>query len=98
VLSANQPPQTYLNAFDRVYHGSRAPLVIDTDLAPGHGTGPDLQAAETAMKDLCHRDGVRCVSFRQLADWLDAQDPGVLDHLRALGSTSSPNWAAVVGP
>ncbi|MFG2846460.1 hypothetical protein ACGF12_25280 [Kitasatospora sp. NPDC048296] len=98
VLSANQPPQTYLNAFDRVYHGSRAPLVIDTDLAPGHGTGPDLQAAETAMKDLCHRDGVRCVSFRQLADWLDAQDPGVLDHLRALGSTSTPNWAAVVGP
>lgn len=50
------------------------------------------------MKDLCHRDGVRCVSFRQLADWLDAQDPTVLDRLRALGPTSSPNWAAAVGP
>ncbi|MEU7095669.1 hypothetical protein [Kitasatospora aureofaciens] len=96
VLSTDRTPQTYQNAFDRVYHGSRAPLVIDTDLDPRHA--PELQSAETTMKDLCHRDGVRCVSFRQLADWLDAQDPTVLDRLRALGPTSSPNWAAAVGP
>ncbi|MET8628744.1 hypothetical protein ABZW30_34240 [Kitasatospora sp. NPDC004669] len=89
VLSANQPPQAYLNAFDRVYHGTRAPLVIDTDLDPRHDTGPGLQAAGATMKELCHRDGVRCVSFRQLADWLDAQDPAVLDHLRALGPTTT---------
>ena len=26
-------------------------------------------------RDVCHRTDVRCVSFQQLADWLDAQDP-----------------------
>ncbi|MFF2081283.1 hypothetical protein ACFVXG_41755 [Kitasatospora sp. NPDC058162] len=96
VLSTDQPPQTYLNAFERVYHGSRAPLVIDTDLAPVHA--PQLQTAEATMNTLCHRDGVRCVSFRQLADWLDAQDPAVLDRLRALAPTTAPNWTAVVRP
>ncbi|MFJ2578017.1 hypothetical protein [Kitasatospora aureofaciens] len=83
VLSADQTEQTYLNAFERSYHGSRAPLVIDTLLDPGNSS--QLQVAEATMKDLCHRDGVRCVSFRQLADWLDAQDPAVLNHLRAQG-------------
>nr|WP_188305098.1 hypothetical protein [Streptomyces sp. CBMA123] len=96
VLSTDQTPQTYLNAFDRVYHGSRAPLVIDTDLAPGRPSR--LQESEATMKDLCHRDGVRCVSFRQLADWLDAQDPAVLNHLRALAPATAPDWSAVVGP
>ena len=39
---------------------------------------------------------MRCVSFRQLADWLDAQDPEVLDRLRGLGVGQSPKkgWKA----
>lgn len=37
------------------------------------------------MAGICHRDGVRCVSFRQLADWLDAQDPATLSRLRDAG-------------
>ena len=32
----------------------------------------------------CGRQGVRCVSFEELADWLDAQPPAVLARLQAL--------------
>ncbi|GAA1973499.1 hypothetical protein [Kitasatospora viridis] len=66
-----------LTAFEHTEQGNRAPLLIDTPLTdPG-----SVQAAEELMHDLCHRDGVRCVSYRELADWLDAQDPAVLARL-----------------
>ncbi|MGO4426038.1 hypothetical protein AB4Z54_46905, partial [Streptomyces sp. MCAF7] len=41
------------------------------------------------------KKGVRCVSFKQLADWLDAQDPGVLRRLRKLdvGKRPKGGWA-----
>ncbi|MFD8086377.1 hypothetical protein ACFV4F_32305 [Kitasatospora sp. NPDC059722] len=95
LLATDRTPQAYRSAFDRAYRGTRAPLVLDTDLGSGDDAG--LQAAEAAMKDLCHRDGVRCVSFRQLADWLDAQDPAVLARLRTLAPTDAPDPAAVAG-
>jgi hypothetical protein len=88
VLSADQSPQTYLNAFARAYEGNRAPLVVDTHLDPQHAS--QLQNAAATMQSLCHREAVRCVSFRQLADWLDAQDPAVLTHLRTLTPSTSP--------
>ncbi|NJP47682.1 hypothetical protein HCN08_30390, partial [Streptomyces sp. PRB2-1] len=39
-------------------------------------------------------DDVRMVSFRQLVDWLDAQDPAVLERLRSLevGQKPSQGW------
>ncbi|MDH6115324.1 hypothetical protein P3T36_007160 [Kitasatospora sp. MAP12-15] len=81
---APQQPQTrdaYLSAFERAYQGNRAPFLLDTPLRAGDG-GSGVQAAEDVMRSVCRRDGVRCVSFRELADWLDAQDPAVLSRLR----------------
>ena len=46
-----------------------------------------MDAVEEAIKRIAdgkHKD-VRLVSFRQLCDWLDAQDPQVLAGLRGLG-------------
>ncbi|MFF3763829.1 hypothetical protein ACFYYR_07015 [Streptomyces sp. NPDC001922] len=83
--------QGYLNGFERVYHGSRAPLFIGNHFEDWNG-GIYMRAVEDVMKDVCNRDGVRCVSFRQLADWLDAQDPKVLDQLRALDPAQEPDW------
>ncbi|WP_249375597.1 hypothetical protein [Streptomyces sp. I05A-00742] len=85
----------YLNGFERVYNGSRAPLFIGNHFEDWNG-GIYMKAIEDVMKSVCKRDGVRCVSFKQLADWLDAQDPDVLARLRALDPAQAPDWATVV--
>ncbi|MEU7599342.1 hypothetical protein AB0B79_41185, partial [Streptomyces sp. NPDC039022] len=64
----------YLNGFNRVYHGSRAPLFIGNHFEDWNG-GIYMKAIEDLVKSVCKRDGVRCVTFKQVADWLDAQDP-----------------------
>ncbi len=53
-----------------------------------------MDAVEDVMKTVCRKDGVRCVSFRQLTDWLDAQDPGMLAKLRTLqvGEKPAGGW------
>ncbi|MFB7667447.1 hypothetical protein ACFC1R_26480 [Kitasatospora sp. NPDC056138] len=82
----------YLNGFERVYNGSRAPLFIGNHFETWNG-GIYMQAIEDVMKSVCKRDGVRCVSFRQLADWLDAQDPKVLDKMRQLDPGQPADWS-----
>ncbi|MBP0453772.1 hypothetical protein J5Y04_30140 [Kitasatospora sp. RG8] len=86
---------TYLAGFERVYNGSRAPLFIGNHFETWNG-GIYMQAIEDVMKSICKRDGVRCVSFRQVADWLDAQDPKVLDKLRQLDPGQPADWARLV--
>ncbi|MDH6123507.1 hypothetical protein [Kitasatospora sp. GP82] len=85
----------YLNGFERVYNGSRAPLFIGNHFETWNG-GIYMQAIEDVMKSVCKRDGVRCVSFRQLSDWLDAQDPKVLDKLRQLDPGQPADWSRLV--
>ncbi|WP_431041677.1 hypothetical protein ACQUSR_06985 [Streptomyces sp. P1-3] len=85
--------EAYLNGFERVYHGSRAPLFIGNHFETWNG-GIYMRAIEDVMKDVCNREEVRCVSFRQVADWLDAQDPEVLRKLRMLDPAESPDWPA----
>ncbi|WP_277041245.1 hypothetical protein [Actinacidiphila oryziradicis] len=81
----------YLNGFERVYNGSRAPLFIGNHFETWNG-GIYMQAIEDVMKSVCKRTGVRCVSFKELADWMDAQDPAVLAKLRLLDPAQSPDW------
>jgi hypothetical protein len=81
----------YLNGFERVYNGSRAPLFIGNHFETWNG-GIYMQAVEDVMKSVCKRTGVRCVSFKELADWMDAQDPAVLAKLRLLDPAQSPDW------
>ncbi|MEV1009791.1 hypothetical protein [Streptomyces sp. NPDC049881] len=84
-----------MEAFDRAYEGNRAPLIIGNHFENWNG-GVYMDAVEDVIKDVCPRDGVRCVSFRQLVDWLDAQDPAVLEKLRTLGVGERPSagWEA----
>ncbi|OKI05841.1 hypothetical protein AMK13_21430 [Streptomyces sp. CB02056] len=84
--------ESYLAGFERVYNGSRAPLFIGNHFESWNG-GIYMQAIEDVMKGVCKRDGVRCVSFRQVADWLDAQDPKVLDQLRQLDPAQPADWS-----
>ncbi|WP_326598276.1 hypothetical protein [Streptomyces sp. NBC_01803] len=84
-----------LAAFDRAHDGNRAPLIVGNHFADWND-GAYVDAVEEVIKELCPRDDVRCVSFRQLVDWLDAQDPAVLEKLRTLGVGEQPEggWAA----
>jgi hypothetical protein len=78
-----------LSAFRRAYRGNRAPLIIGNHFNDWNG-GIYMDAVEDVIKELCPREQVRCVSFRQLTDWLDAQDPRVLERLRSLGVGQKP--------
>ncbi|MCK1795125.1 hypothetical protein MTQ01_03685 [Streptomyces sp. XM4193] len=78
-----------LQGFDRAHQGNRAPLIIGNHFN-GWNNGIYMKAVEDVIKTVCVKDDVRCVSFRQLVDWLDLQDKEVLDKLRGLGVGERP--------
>ncbi|MFG2226102.1 hypothetical protein [Streptomyces sp. NPDC048644] len=84
-----------IQAFHRAYRGNRAPLFIGDHFESWNG-GVYMKAVEDTIKTVCPRKEVRCVSFKQLADWLDVQDPEVLDKLRGLDVGQAPRdgWAS----
>ncbi len=80
-----QATEAYLAGFRRAYETNRAPFFIGNHFERWNG-GIYMDAVEEALKRIAderNRD-VRPVSFRQLCDWLDAQDPAVLERLRRL--------------
>ncbi|MEV2216919.1 hypothetical protein AB0H86_36795 [Streptomyces sp. NPDC050997] len=84
-----------LSGFGRAYHGNRAPLIIGNHFESWNG-GTYMRAVEEVVERICNKADVRCVSFRQLADWLDAQDPKTLHKLRALnvGEAPTQGWTS----
>ncbi|NEE31007.1 hypothetical protein G3M53_36905, partial [Streptomyces sp. SID7982] len=57
------------------------------------------RAVEETIANVCTKEGVRCVSFRQLVDWLDAQAPKTLAKLTTLGVGEAPKtgWSSYLG-
>ncbi|MFF9216124.1 polysaccharide deacetylase family protein [Streptomyces viridosporus] len=90
-----QTVNTYMNGFNRVYYGSRAPLFIGNHFEQWNG-GIYMKAVDEVIKSVCPRKDVQCVSFRELADWMDAQKPATLERLRILDPAQSPDWSTVV--
>ena len=82
-----------MDGFNRAYHGNRAPMIVGNHFEDWNG-GVYMNAVEHVMKSVCRKAEVRCVSFRQLVNWLDAQDPQVLDKLRTLpvGERPKGGW------
>ncbi|GLV98532.1 hypothetical protein ACIP46_05990 [Streptomyces lavendulae] len=76
-------------AFDRVYQGNRAPLIIGNHFESWNG-GTYMRAVEESIQTMCTKPEVRCVPFRELADWLDAQDPKTLEWMRTLDVGQAP--------
>jgi len=91
----NQMRDGLLKGFYRAYDGNRAPLVIGNHFESWNG-GTYMRAVEDVVKEVCTKPEVRCVSFHQLVDWLDAQDPQVLARLRTLevGEAPQRGWAS----
>ncbi|MBM4796464.1 hypothetical protein HXP44_31645 [Streptomyces sioyaensis] len=81
-----QATEAYINGFKRAYETNRAPFFIGNHFEKWNG-GIYMDAVEEAFKHMADKKykDVRLVSFRQLCDWLDAQDPKVLADLRRFG-------------
>ncbi|MFJ7958485.1 hypothetical protein ACIQ62_19570 [Streptomyces sp. NPDC096319] len=84
-----------VQAFERSYRGNRAPLIIGNHFESWNG-GTYMRAVEETIATVCVQKDVKCVSFRQLADWLDAQDPDVIAKMRTLkvGEAPQGGWQA----
>ncbi|MFI9322338.1 hypothetical protein ACIGXI_21470 [Kitasatospora aureofaciens] len=93
-----QARDSYLMGFDRTYNSNRAPYIIGNHFEEWNG-GIYMNAVEEALRLIAGKPEVRLVSFRQLVDWLDAQDPAVLRKLRSLGPGQSPagGWEGFLG-
>ncbi|WP_418958317.1 hypothetical protein [Streptomyces tritici] len=89
----NQMRDGLVQAFERAYNGNRAPLIIGNHFESWNG-GTYMRAIEETIATVCVKQEVHCVTFRQLADWLDAQDPQVLAKLRTLkvGQAPAGGW------
>ncbi|MBU7598290.1 hypothetical protein JGS22_011860 [Streptomyces sp. P38-E01] len=95
-----QATDAYFGGFERVCNGNRAPLFIGNHFEEWNG-GIYMDAVEDTIRRIAesgHKD-VRMVSFRQLVDWLDAQDPAVLTKLRGLnvGQAPAEGWKTFLG-
>ncbi|MFG2935791.1 hypothetical protein [Streptomyces sp. NPDC048282] len=91
-----QTVDAYMNGFNRVYYGSRAPLFIGNHFENWNG-GIYMKAIDQVVPKICTKKGVKCVSFKELSDWLDAQDPETLARLRSLDPAQAPaDWSSIV--
>ncbi|MBV1948995.1 hypothetical protein [Streptomyces sp. BV129] len=90
-----QTVDSYMAGFNRVYFGSRAPLFVGNHFEDWNG-GIYMRAIDQVVKNVCTKKGVKCVSFKELADWMDVQTPQTLARLRTLDPAQSPDWASVV--
>jgi hypothetical protein len=84
-----QARDAYLAGFTRAYQTNRAPYFIGNHFETWNG-GIYMDAVELALREIAGYPDVRLVSFRQLVQWLEAQDPAVLDKLRTLSPGQSP--------
>ncbi|MER5755096.1 hypothetical protein [Streptomyces sp. NPDC002088] len=86
---------SYMAGFNRVYYGSRAPLFIGNHFEDWNG-GIYMKSIDQVIKNVCTKKGVKCVSFKELAAWMDVQKPETLESLRSLDPAQSPDWSTVV--
>lgn len=86
----------YLNGFQRAYTTNRAPLFIGNHFEDWNG-GIYMNAVRDTVTSVCTKADVRCVTFRQLTDWLEGQDPAVITKLQGLGVNQNvPDWNAII--
>ncbi|MEU2632876.1 hypothetical protein, partial [Kitasatospora sp. NPDC007106] len=93
-----QARDSYLAGFERAYTTNRAPMIIGNHFEQWNG-GIYMNAVEEALKGIAGRPEVRLVSFRQLVEWLEVQDPAVLRKLQSLAPGESPagGWKSFLG-
>ena len=93
-----QARDAFLGGFRRAYGSNRAPLIIGNHFERWNG-GIYMDAVADAARQMAAHDDVRFVSFRQLVDWIEAQDPATLRKLQKLevGQKPAGGWAEYLG-
>ncbi|GAA1398848.1 hypothetical protein GCM10009639_37820 [Kitasatospora putterlickiae] len=93
-----QARDAYLAGFDRAYNGNRAPFFIGNHFEQWNG-GVYMDAVEETLKTIAGKPDVRLVSFKQLVEWLEAQDQSTLRKLRTLNVGQAPagGWESFLG-
>jgi hypothetical protein len=81
---------TYRNAFRATYNGNRAPLILGNHFSRWNG-GIYEDALTSFLLETCHKPDVRCVSTRQLVDWMEDQPASTMTALRAR-PTQTMGW------
>ena len=94
-----QATEALLGGFTRAYESNRAPFFIGNHFEQWNG-GIYMDAVEDALKGMAGKKDVRLVSFRQFVDWLDVQDPDILQKLRSLevGQEPTGGWNTFLRP
>ncbi|OKJ57505.1 hypothetical protein AMK29_27665 [Streptomyces sp. CB02261] len=94
-----QATEALLGGFTRAYESNRAPFYIGNHFEQWNG-GIYMDAVEEALKGMAGKKDVRLVSFKQFVDWLDVQDPKILQRLRSLdvGQKPTGGWNAFLRP
>ena len=88
---------SYMAGFNRAYTTNRAPYFIGNHFESWNG-GIYMKSVEQALRDIAAKPDVRLVSFRQLVQWLEVQDPAVLAKLRTLDVGQKPaDWREYTG-
>ncbi|MER5636322.1 hypothetical protein ABT095_05150 [Kitasatospora sp. NPDC002227] len=93
-----QARDSLLAGFDRAYNSNRAPYYIGNHFEQWNN-GIYMNAVEAALTTIASHPDVRLVSFRQLVQWLEAQDPAVLRKLQTLNPGEAPTggWETFLG-
>jgi hypothetical protein len=66
----------YLRAFDELYYGNRAPFELSNHFVTFTNDAFNV-AVEKFLLDVCPRDEVYCVNYRQLSEWLTAHEASI---------------------
>lgn len=75
---------TYRYVYDSVSRSNRAPIVFGNHFNTYGGDAYNPALAQT-MKEFCPQEGTYCVTYQTMVEWLELQDPAVLEAWRKQG-------------
>ncbi|MHA6782534.1 polysaccharide deacetylase [Pseudonocardia saturnea] len=81
--------EAYRAAYDAAFTQNRAPLVIGNHFNEWSGGGFS-DAVEEFIPEVCLRPETVCATYSAVVEWMDLQDPAVLDRWRAMPHAQVP--------
>lgn len=85
--------RTYRYMYDSAHAGNRAPLVFGNHFNDW-GLNAFNPAVERTMREVCDQEETYCVTYQQMVDWLELQDPEVLAAWNAQARSATGDDAA----
>ncbi|WP_246018685.1 polysaccharide deacetylase [Saccharothrix australiensis] len=74
---------TYRSVYQSALNGNRAPMVIGNHFNDWAG-GAFSQAVERFMEEVCVQEETICATYTEVIQWMQLQDPAVLEQLRRI--------------